>query len=149
MGGLEAGLIGLVILFYIVRAVYRGLRWLVLGTRRALGAAPAPPAARPTPPVATPPPARPAPVPRPELRPRRPEAGAAAVPQPAADSAFRAQVAQMEATQDQPSPRPAERAPRPAKPGRITLRPDGNDLVRALIWQEILSPPRAHRNPRK
>jgi hypothetical protein len=146
MGAVEGGLIALVILFYIVRSVYRGLRWLLLGARRML----VPPQRDRTAGVPLPSapsrqvPTQPAVVPRQEPRLRRPEADTAAVRQPATDDRFREQVAQMGADQGQ-ARRAAERVPRAPVPDRITLRPNGNELVRALIWQEILSPPRSQR----
>lgn len=165
MHGLELIVFALVVVFYIISWIYQTIKRIVLTVRRVVTPSPrvtaetarqqameqtrgptssqqrvgrqasnrpdAPPRARP------------------EMRARRPEAGGPAVRTPATDAQFRAQVAQIEADES-PGLSPDDPAAR-VIPSLTTGKPlfnESDDLVRAVIMQEILARPLSRRHPR-
>ncbi|MBV9849344.1 MAG: hypothetical protein JO250_06625 [Armatimonadetes bacterium] len=143
MQGLEFLVFALVVLFYIIRAIYQGIKRLSAAARKAFGAAGLTPMEQRTA-------ARQVqgPSPRPEVRPRRPEFGGPAVTGRADSAQFRAQMAQIEA-QESPGlsddARPAGADGGNAPPFAAPLFASGDDLVRAVILQEIFARPLSQR----
>jgi hypothetical protein len=127
MGALEGGMIALVVVFFILRHFYLMLRWAYITIRRALGLAPVRPAPATTTPTAASKVRR--------AQPLIPAPSQLISPQPSPEPVSPQSV----------SPQSESRDGQTKSPTKITLRPDKNDLVRALIWQEILAPPLSKR----
>ena len=157
MSGIEGLFVGLVILFYVVRGIFRGIRSVIAAIRRALtparraGASDVRRQAREQMPPQTPsqqrgsrlPPERPALRSGPEPRPRRPEAGGPAVTSASNSAQFGTQMAQIEAQQGPGMPDAA--VSDTARAAAAPLFGSGDDLVRAVILQEILAKPLSQR----
>ena len=151
-GTIEGIIFLLVIVFYIFRGIYRGLRRFFGMVRQALAPArgtsaeevrrlaqqqmrqgPAqPPTARPAQPRTVP------------IQARRPEAGGPAVTDTATGGRFRAQMAEIEA-QEAPGLTEAPSSARPTTEDVPALFRGGGDLVRAVILQEVLGKPLSQR----
>ena len=157
MGPIEGLLIAIAIFAFIIRAIYRGFRWLAQQVKT-VGVAPSPiqqaiaEAQRQQ--AAAVQPARPQPRPRleTELRPlpmpRRPEAGGPAVPREATRGDFVRSERELLTTEPSPLDAPLRSTLAPQTEASFRLFQDTDDLVRAVILQEVLGPPLSRRSSR-
>jgi hypothetical protein len=155
---MEAIAFGIIVLIWIIASLIKGFKWLL----RQTGATPAPPAltapppsqAAPTPQnparMQAPPPSQALPTRTPPLqarsRERQPSAGGPAVPDEATRQGFDRQ--ERELFGSEPT---ALDTPLLSTPSRSTTAPNSlfggtDDLVRAIILQEVLGPPLSRRS---
>ena len=148
VGPIEGFFVALVILFYIVRWVFLTLKSVFGAVRKALAPARAMTGeeARRQALEQT---RRPVPSQQAGARPRRPDAGGAAITGTADSAQFRERMAQIEAQEMavRTAAPPDETADAPPG-GGTPLFGSGSDLVRAVMWQEILAKPLSQRRRR-
>lgn len=157
MGYLELAIFAFIILAWIIRTIYKGFRWLARQAETA-GVTPSPiqqaiaEAQRQQ--AAGVPPPRPQAAPRTQtgLRslpaPRRPEAGGPAVPREATRADFDRSERELLAIEPSALDAPLRSTPPNPADAPIRLFQNTDDLVRALILQEVLGPPLSRRSSR-
>ncbi len=162
MGYLELAIFAFVVVGWIIRTIYKFVKWSI-NQVKTVGVAPSPiqqaiAEAQRQQATAAVPPSRP-PAPRPQMprlqtasrpipMPRRPDAGSPLVAREATRAEFDRAERDLMTTEPSPLDTPLRSTPRAPESAPFALFENTDDLVRAVILQEVLSPPLSRRRSR-